>query len=80
MGCTECNHTGFRGRVALSESITITDELKRLIHDDVSEAELSKAAFKNRDSIQSSSTDLLINGITSFEELLRLQTHYDVDV
>ena len=80
VGCTECNHTGFRGRVALSESITITDELKRLIHDDVSEAELSKAAFKNRDSIQSSSTDLLINGITSFEELLRLQTHYDVDV
>ena len=79
-GCSDCNHTGFKGRVALSESITITDELKKLIHDNASEAELSAAAFKNSDSIQSSSTDLLRNGITSFEELIRLQTQPYVDI
>ena len=79
-GCSDCNHTGFKGRVALSEAITITPELKKLIHDDASEADLASAAFHNTDSIQSSSLDLLVNGVTSYDELMRLQTHSDVNI
>jgi type II secretory ATPase GspE/PulE/Tfp pilus assembly ATPase PilB-like protein len=66
--------------VALTEAITINHELKKLIHDDSSEAELTKQAFKNTASIQSSSTELLLEGITTFEELLRLQNNNDVEL
>jgi general secretion pathway protein E len=80
VGCSDCNNSGFKGRVALTEAITINHELKKLIHDDSSEAELTKQAFKNTASIQSSSTELLLEGITTFEELLRLQNNNDVEL
>ena len=80
VGCVDCSHTGFKGRVALTEAITINNELKKLIHEDASEAELSKYAFKDAASIQSSSTQLLLEGITTFEELLRLQADTDVEL
>jgi len=80
VGCADCNLTGFKGRVALTEAISITDQLKKMIHDDASETDLSTEAFLNTDSIQSSSSELLIQGITSFEELLKLQHHTDVEL
>ena len=80
VGCSDCNQSGFKGRIALTEAISITDQLKKMIHDDASESDLTKEAFANTDSIQSSSTELLIQGITSFQELLKLQNHNDVDL
>ena len=37
VGCANCNHTGFKGRIALAECINISDELKALIHDEASD-------------------------------------------
>ena len=79
-GCSECNLSGFKGRVALAECISISDELKVLIHDEASEAKLSECAFKDNISIDASSTQLLIDGITSYEELLRIQNHQDANI
>jgi general secretion pathway protein E len=79
-GCEECNYSGFKGRVALAECISISDELKMLIHDEASEAKLKECAFKNNLSIDASSTKLLLDGITCYEELLKVQNHKDANV
>ena len=51
-----------------------------LIHDEASEAKLKECAFKNNLSIDASSTKLLLDGITCFEELLKVQNHKDANV
>jgi|TARA_B110000438_G_scaffold63467_1_gene63949 general secretion pathway protein E len=79
-GCKDCNHKGFKGRVALAECISVTDELKALIHDEASENALAKCAFKDTLSIEASSAKLLLEGITSYEELLKVQSHQDANI
>ncbi|MDB9813684.1 GspE/PulE family protein [Gammaproteobacteria bacterium] len=79
-GCKECSHSGFKGRVALAECINVTDELKTLIHEESSERALAKCAFKNTLSIDASATKLLLEGITSYKELLKVQSHHDANI
>ena len=79
-GCEECGHSGYKGRVALAECINVTDELKTLIHDEASESLLEKCAFKNTLSIDASATKLLLEGVTSYEELLKVQSHQDANI
>ena len=79
-GCNVCSNSGFKGRVALAECISITEDLKALIHDEASENALAQCAFKNTLSIDASSTKLLLEGITSYEELLKVQNYQDADV
>ena len=80
VGCANCNHTGFKGRIALAECINISDELKALIHDEASEAKLAESAFKENLSLDLSSSQLLRDGLTSYEELLRAQNHQDANL
>ena len=80
VGCANCNHTGFKGRIALAECINISDELKALIHDEASEAKLAESAFKENLSLDLSSSQLLRDGITSYQELLRVQNHQDANL
>ena len=79
-GCEDCGHSGFKGRVALAECINVTDELKALIHDEASENLLAQCAFKNTSSIDTSSIKLLLEGITSYQELLKVQNHHDANL
>ena len=79
-GCIKCSNTGFKGRIALAECISISDDLKALIHDEASEAQLNKCAFINNPSIDLSSAQLLVDGITSYEELLRFQNTQDANL
>ena len=80
VGCSGCNNKGFKGRIALAECIHISDELKALIHDEASEAKLIQSAFKDNLSLDSSSSQLLRDGLTSHEELLRIQNHQDANL
>ncbi|MEZ6197080.1 MAG: GspE/PulE family protein [Planctomycetota bacterium] len=43
-GCEECRHTGFRGRIALSEVMTMTPELYPLVSGRTSSGEIRQAA------------------------------------
>ena len=80
IGCTACNQSGFKGRVALAECISVSDELKALIHDEASEAKLAACAFKNNSSIEASSSQLLADGIVCYEEIIRAQNYQDANV
>ena len=44
-GCDECGNTGYDGRIALHELLVSTTEIKKLIHEGATVAELTKQAF-----------------------------------
>ena len=54
------------------EPYLIDKVLKDMIHNNSSENEISNYVFKDNQSIDQASLDLLINGVTSAEELIRV--------
>ena len=71
-GCEQCSNTGYQGRIAIAECIQVDRELKEMIHNNSSENEIANYVFKDNKSIDQASLDLLINGITSADELIRV--------
>ena len=75
VGCDQCNHTGYRGRVGIYEIMTVTDKLRRLIAQKGSEAQLREGAVSA--GMISLGEDGLMKvkaGVTTPEELLRVVT------
>ena len=71
-GCEQCSNTGYQGRIAIAECIQVDRELKEMIHNNSSENKIANYVFKDNQSIDQASLDLLINGITSADELIRV--------
>ncbi|MDD5136524.1 MAG: type II secretion system ATPase GspE, partial [Candidatus Omnitrophica bacterium] len=72
-GCSECKHTGYRGRIGIFELLVITEGIKRLITKKASSEEIKEDAkkegmrFLNEDGL-----DKVKNGVTTIEEVLRV--------
>ena len=71
-GCDHCNHTGYQGRIAIAECIQVDKKLKDLIHNNASENEISDHVFKDNQSIDQASIDMIVSGVTSCEEIIRV--------
>ena len=72
LGCPSCFETGYSGRIGVFEFLSINDELKEAINNNSSEENISNIAFKHRENLMQSGVDLVIKGITSVEELMRV--------
>ena len=71
-GCNNCNNTGYQGRVGIFELFLITDEIKEAINSGETENRLSNLAFSNENKLSHSGYDLVLRGVTSIEEILRV--------
>ncbi len=71
-GCEKCNRTGYRGRAGIFELIEIDDEIGSLIHEKAGEQEILQVVRKNTLSIEDSAKQLVLEGVTSLEEALRV--------
>jgi type II secretory ATPase GspE/PulE/Tfp pilus assembly ATPase PilB-like protein len=71
-GCEQCRDTGYRGRIGIFELLPITPELRELILQKRSSAELKAAAQKTMISLQQDALRKAAAGITSLEEVLRV--------
>jgi type IV pilus assembly protein PilB len=72
-GCPACNGSGYKGRVALYEVMLIRDELKELILEGASSAELKKTAVRlGMKTLRMSGLTKVAEGVTSMEEVLRV--------
>jgi general secretion pathway protein E len=71
LGCDHCNGTGYQGRIAIAECIQVDKKLKDLIHNSASENEISDYVFKDNHSIEQASVRLILDGVTSCEEIIR---------
>jgi type IV pilus assembly protein PilB len=72
-GCATCNGTGFKGRVALYEVMRFGDNLKELVLQGASTAELKAAAIRGgMSSLRMSGIEKVAAGVTTIDELLRV--------
>ncbi|MCQ2589760.1 MAG: GspE/PulE family protein [Treponema sp.] len=71
-GCEECNGTGYKGRIAVGETFTVTDLISRQIEECESEDEIKTSAIKQ--GFVSLKEDALLKvqgGISTKEEIIR---------
>jgi type IV pilus assembly protein PilB len=71
-GCTYCGETGYRGRIALYEVMPFADNLKELVLQGASSAELKLEMIRNGvQTLRMSGINKILEGVTTPEEVLR---------
>ncbi|MCC6749803.1 MAG: type IV-A pilus assembly ATPase PilB [Deltaproteobacteria bacterium] len=72
-GCRTCNNTGYKGRLALYEVMTLHEELKEMVLQGASTAELKAEAIRlGMQTLRQAGIKKIIEGITAPEEVLRV--------
>lgn len=72
-GCLTCNNTGYKGREAVFEFLTVTEEMKKLILDRANGADIKALAIsQGMHTLKDEGIYKVMHGITSIEELLRV--------
>ena len=72
-GCITCNNTGYKGREAVFEFLTVTDEMKALILDRANAAQIKELAVKQgMHTLKDEGIYKVMHGKTSIEEILRV--------
>ena len=72
-GCSKCNNTGYKGRVALYEVLEMTDGLRDAVLNGASTAELKEEAIRGgMQTIRRAGLNKLAEGVTTVEEVLRV--------
>ncbi len=71
-GCPECSQTGYKGRMVIAEVITINEEMKNLILNNASLADLILAARKEGfTTMREDGLNKIAQGLTTMEEVYR---------
>jgi type IV pilus assembly protein PilB len=72
-GCQTCGGSGYKGRVALYEVMRFGEELKEMVLQGASGAELKTAAIRGgMSSLRMSGIGKILDGVTTTEEVLRV--------
>jgi general secretion pathway protein E len=78
-GCVRCNDTGYSGRLGIYEAVRVDDRIRRLIAERASEDEIAQAAFVDGAPLGSAARTVVLRGVTTVEEALRV-TRYEMSV
>ena len=73
-GCEECRGTGYRGRIGIFELLPVTVEMRELILQKRSNAELKALAQKTMMTMHQDALQKAGAGITTLEEILRVSS------
>ena len=78
-GCPACNHTGYRGRIAIHEILQVDKMIRKLIMDDAPVEEMKAYAIRsqNMKTLKTSALQYLKSGITSVEEAVKVAYYED---
>ena len=73
-GCTECAHTGYRGRTAVFEFLNVDGEMRRVISQGADRTAVRACLERSRDyqSLPQSCLQLMRDGVTTIEEVARI--------
>lgn len=73
-GCEDCRGTGYRGRIGIFELLPLTNELRELILQKRSNAELKAAARQTMMTMHEDALRKAAAGMTTLEEILRVSS------
>lgn len=84
-GCLECNHTGYKGRVAIYEFFLLDEEITDMVSAGRTTSELRKAAIeRGMRTLRMDGWEKVAAGLTSVEEVTRItstfQIGYDIEI
>lgn len=72
-GCNSCYYTGYHGRRAVYEILTISPEIKRMIVSSCNDDEIKSQAIKEgMKTLRTTGVEQVLAGVTTLEELLRV--------
>jgi type IV pilus assembly protein PilB len=72
-GCEACDNTGYKGRIAVCEVLSINDEIRRLIQREVGSGEIrTLAAGSGVRFMREEALEKVKSGLTSVDEVLRV--------
>ena len=72
-GCSLCNNTGYKGRIAAMEAVEINDEIRELILKKASDVEIKKTAISiGMIPLRENALAKVLRGKTTIEELARV--------
>ena len=72
VGCDQCGHSGYKGRIGVFEAIRIDETIRRMINDGGDETAIARHAFARSASLASAARELVRNGQTTPEEAVRV--------
>ena len=76
-GCDRCNNSGYSGRAAIIEAMSITDEIRKLIIKRASAQELGKIAVEQgMKTLRMVALDKAREGISTLEQVLVLTSSH----
>jgi len=75
--CAHCNQTGYVGRVGLYETLRVDDKVRGLIAAEAGEDAIAAAAFRKGGTLTDRARTLVLDGVTTVEEAVRV-TRQDV--
>jgi type IV pilus assembly protein PilB len=73
VGCTSCGGTGYKGRMAIHEIMTVSEDIERLVAERASGEEIGKVArSQGMTTLRQDGLEKARQGLTSIEEVLRV--------
>ncbi|MCU1406238.1 MAG: type secretion system protein GspE [Glaciihabitans sp.] len=73
VGCASCSHTGYRGRIALHEVMSVTEEIERLAVARSSSSDIARVArSQGMATLREDGWAKALDGLISVEEILRV--------
>ena len=73
IGCSACSKTGYKGRLALHEVMTVSEEIERLAVSRSSAEAIGRVAREEgMTTLRSDGMDKVLKGVTTLEEILRV--------
>jgi general secretion pathway protein E len=70
--CNACNGSGYSGRSGIYEMVAIDEKMRSMIHDIGSEQDIEQYAHQQTSSIRQDGMRLVLEGVTTLEEVLRV--------
>lgn len=72
-GCKKCGYTGYKGRTAINEVITISPEIQEMIYSGTNEGEIKKFLIKNNQIFFPYNASIkILEGSTDYKEVVRV--------
>ncbi|HAZ37985.1 MAG TPA: type II secretion system protein GspE [Clostridiaceae bacterium] len=78
IGCKYCNYTGYKGRTGIFEIMTINNEIRNYINSGMDSEYIKQKSINNgMRTLKDSCINLVLNGITSFDEMMKVMYFED---
>lgn len=73
VGCEQCHHTGYSGRIAIHEIFTVSEEMRQLIYAGVSSIKINEAADRvGLKTMRYDGIKKALRGLTTIDEINRI--------